>query len=207
MDEHTPLTTAEIDTLMLAGLVRLGFAPVRAARLVAARWPMAADDVLAECRGRGLALSPGDLVDFLRERYGTAEHPDGEALTADSVGWFGFLVDLLLCWAAERGRGTPTPIGEAPAAPRLLTVSDMLAALRSADLAERVAGGLALAQSIGVGLRLAGEMAEDVEHIRGPAVSALLGRAMAGEPEALAELESHLSTEPPAATAARNPEA
>jgi excisionase family DNA binding protein len=81
--------------------------------------------------------------------------------------------------------------------PRVLTVADMFAGLRSPDPETRRAAALLLAYSIGAGLRLAGEHLEDVENIIQPQVVGLLERAAQGDAGAVDVLERHFSAMPP----------
>jgi hypothetical protein len=75
------------------------------------------------------------------------------------------------------------------------TVASLLDALRSPDMVVRIDAGKSLALSIGAGLKLAGETAEDVDNIIGPQLSAILGRAMAGESSAVDELAALVTTD------------
>ncbi len=81
----------------------------------------------------------------------------------------------------------------------VVTVADMLRDLRSDDAATRIRAGLRLAAAIGVGLKLAGEHREDVEHLIGPQLADVLGRAMTGDAAAVDELERLITTTPPPA--------
>lgn len=83
--------------------------------------------------------------------------------------------------------------------PRVLTVADMFAGLRSPDVGVRTAAALLLAHSIGAGLRLSGEHVEDVQHLIGPQVVDLLTRAATGDTAAVDALERHFVATPPGA--------
>ena len=118
--------------------------------------------------------------------------------------------DLFLRWADAMcaAAGVPGPLGskyrlrEGPqgylpapiSADRPeINIKQMLAALRSADLEERIAAGIVLATSLGAGFRLTGEDATDFEYLIAPEWSDLIGRAMAGESAAVDELAERIT--------------
>lgn len=196
------LSGADYELLSLQSLWSLGMSKADAAKLCMDRWPMDAENVQAECRGRGIALQVEDLTDFLRHKYERDCFADGEPLTATSVVWDRVDVNRLIAWALENGRGEPArkrQLGE------ILSVKEMLAGLRSEHQAERMLAGALLSHSLGAGCALAGEDPLDFEHIRAPALADLLDRAMAGEAAAVDELEGHIAREAP--TRARKKEA
>jgi hypothetical protein len=86
-----------------------------------------------------------------------------------------------------------------------MSVVEMLEGLRSSSPARRMVAGFTLARALGAGLGHQGETREDVEHIIAPAVSSLIGRAIAGDAEALEEIEAHVTSERPQPRA-RSPE-
>lgn len=93
--------------------------------------------------------------------------------------------------------------GAAPPEARVLTVAQLLDLLRSPDAQVRLGAMLLLSYSIGVGLSLGCEHAIDVEHIIAPQLSALLGRAAAGDVAAVDVLAQHLTAALPAAARER----
>lgn len=207
---HRDITIVQADEhrrRIIAGLVDMGMDPDRAREYEAARWDLSGAEALDECRWRGLALTAEDLTDFLRQRFGRDTFPDGAPLTHEAVGWSRKYVDLALSWAMEQGRGEPaTP----PQLRPIATLADMLNALRSPELVERIAGMKSLSLSLGAGCKIAGETAEDFEHILAPQLSDLLGRAAAtGDPELVDRIEALVTNVHPdhqgaAARAARN---
>lgn len=78
----------------------------------------------------------------------------------------------------------------------VLTLADMLRDLRSPDLMTRASAGMAMATSIGAGMRISGMSHEDAEQGVGKDLSDLLGKAMAGESAAADELERVLTNDP-----------
>lgn len=86
----------------------------------------------------------------------------------------------------------------------VVSVADMLRGLRSQDFGTRVLAGRVLALSLGVGMKLQGFSELDVEHGAGKDLSALLGRAMAGEIEAVDLLERAIGDRPPTEAPRRN---
>jgi hypothetical protein len=107
-------------------------------------------------------------------------------------------------WALEKKRGKPAE--EIPEVGRVLSVAEMLAALRSSSPARRMVGGFMLARAIGTGLAEQGEDPLDVQFISAPQISKLIGAAIAGEAEALEEIETHVTTERPQPRESRSPE-
>jgi hypothetical protein len=184
------------DAMITESLVELGLSREQAEEVCSRRFPLSADGVLAECCGRGACLTPTDLQDFLFDRYERKTFDDGEPLSPNSIGWPRHLIDSLLMWAERNRRAKPVKDIPDPTL-QLVSVQDMLAGLRSGDLADRIVAGVALARSLGVGLALQREHLEDVEHIIAPELSGLLGRAMAGEVEAVDELTAHVTSEHP----------
>jgi hypothetical protein len=195
------------EAMVIGGLMRhRGLSRSDASKLAWTRWPMSGDEVCYECFGRGLELEPVDLTDFLVQHFKTTHHDDGAPLVHDSIGWGPPLVEALLCWALEKKRGKPAE--SIPARPRPGTLAEMLKELRSSSPSRRMVAGFALARALGFGLALQGEKREDVEFISGPAISSLIGRAVAGDAEALEEIERHVTaTRPPARTREQEQEA
>jgi hypothetical protein len=193
------LSAAEYDRLVHDGLRRIGLSPDQAVEIASSRWPMRASDCLAECAGRGLTLELEDLTAFLRHKFKTDHFDDGTELVASSVGWLPRVVNELLSWAIANGRGEPADQDDnINLIPAFVSVADMLQALRSESITDRLVAGFTLAKSLGIGLRLQGEDELDVTHISGPAISKLIGAAIAGEPEAVEALEQAVTTECPA---------
>lgn len=186
------LTQAEYDGLLQDGLTRVGLSEAQAVELVRARWPMCGLDALTELAHRGLALTIEDLDAWIAKAFKRKAFPDGVPVDATSIILDARLVDEFLAWAIAHRRGEPTaPIPEPPAT--VLTVVDMIQGLRSEDMTERARHGFALASAVGAGLRLSGERSEDVEHLIGPEIASRIGRAIAGESAAVAELAELLT--------------
>ncbi len=205
MSDNGVLTAAAYESLVLAGLERLGMTPDQARDVSAGRWPMTGAAAVCECRGRGLELCLEDLTDFLVWKFERLVFDDGAPIDAEAIGWSPRILDESLQWAVANGRGTLA--NDAPEEPELLpsfvSVAAMLEALHSPDLLTRLQGGFRLAQSLGAGLALQGEDRLDIEHIVAPGVSKLIGAAIAGDAGALEELESHITIENPARATAR----
>lgn len=157
-----------------------------AARMAAGRFPLLAADLPTEAFGRGVEIDPDAPAAYLAARF-------GQPIDPDEIGWLAYLVDELLTWCVENGRGR-APAARTIRFPR--TVAAMLAMLRSEDLPERMVGMAVLSRSLGAGLAVAGENPDDMEHLILPQLSALLGRAGAGDPDAVDELERHVTTNP-----------
>jgi hypothetical protein len=191
------LTAGQYEHLVVDGLQRIGLSPDQAIATAKLRWPMSASDAISECQGRGLSLEIQDLTAFLRHKFGTDHFDDGEALTASSVGWIPRTVEELLRWAVANRRGQPADDADPIMIP-VMSVDAMMVGLRSDNIVVRLRSGFTLARAVGVGLRLQGEDPLDVEFIVGPDISKLIGRAIAGEAEAVEELERHVTVENPA---------
>ena len=143
---------------------------------------------LAECESRGLTLTRDDLRAFLFARF-------KQDIDPGAVYWPGYIIEDLVNWARENGRGKRA----------LVTVADMIAGLRLPDLEARIAAGALLATALGAGLRIAETTPEDAEWLVFPQLSDLLGRAMAGQAEATDELEKLVTAEASAALLPRSP--
>lgn len=175
------LTEQEYESLALDALVRVGLTQNQALATLAERWPLDADGVLAECRGRGIALDKGALTAFLLLKFRRATFDDGTPLVADGIAWNRRIVNELLAWSIETGLARP---GEPE-----LNVADTIDLLRSEDQATRIVGGAAFSAALGAALRRAGATLEQFESLR-PKLSATIGLAMAGGPDAAAALEA-----------------
>lgn len=184
----------DFERRVVANLVRLGLEPGEAEEVARSRFPACAEDARDECRIRGRILSLDDMTAFLRHKFGCDRHHDGEPLTADSVAWTAKTVGELLKWSVDHGIGHPAVCPDPKIV--LVSVEDMLAALRSDDIATRISAGVELSRSLGVGLKLAGESVEDVENLIAPELTGLLGRAMAGDVEAVDELQRVVTGSP-----------
>lgn len=187
MDTPHPIRSeAEYEAEAVAALVRLGMTEPEAQAYVDGRFPLSgSEEVLAELRGRKVVIDRDDLTAFLRERFETDRCPDGAPLDGDAVGWPRYIVNDLATWAVNSGRASA---GKQPPRP-VWTLEEMLAGLRSSEPVARMISGQILATSLGAGCRLAGENPVDFEHILSPALSDLIGRAMAGDGSAVDELE------------------
>lgn len=173
----------------------LGLGTVEIAAMLRARWPANAEAVVEELSRRGIEIAADDLTDFLRCRFSRDRFEDGEPLVARSIGWSRDLVSEALVWALANGRAT---LCNPPATARPLTIDDMLAGLKSADIVTRTIAGARLAMSLGAGCALSGDDAESFEYIRSPALVALLTRAVEGDRTAAAELAAMITVELPA---------
>lgn len=173
---------ATVEALILAGL-----SADEADAVEQARWPMTSAAALEACRACGRALDAEDLTRFLKSYAGGDTFAlTGEPIEADAILWPRHLVGKAVAWAAGAGVGEATP--PSLALPAVFTVASMLDGLRRDDLAARVIAGSFLAKSLGAGLALAGERREDVEYLLSPQLSALLVKAMEGDPAAVDEL-------------------
>jgi hypothetical protein len=175
------------ESVLFHTLADLGLAPEEAAAIFLQRWPMEVDGVLSECYGRGLALTTEDLTSYLRSYFGPHGYIDGEPITARDIGWNEKHVNGVLAWALENGRGEPR---DESGPPPHVSVADMLDSLRSSDIVVRTLAASMLARSLGTGCALNGEHPEDFELLLAPQLSALLGRAAAGDASAVDELET-----------------
>ena len=97
----TVLSRAEYEAVIKAGLSHQGIGSDVADTLLAARWPMDAPGLLAECAGRGRLLSLEDIEHWLSDRFGQPIDPFELGFGPDQA-------DACLEWAAAQGRGRPT---------------------------------------------------------------------------------------------------
>jgi hypothetical protein len=101
MNTATVLSRNEYEALIRLGLRERGVDDATVNLLLAARWPMTAPDLLAECAGRGRLLAIGDLEEWYKSVYDDPE----PILTIV----FGPLhVTAFLDWAVASDRGRPT---------------------------------------------------------------------------------------------------
>ena len=105
--------TAEYDSILLAALRSHGLDDDAARRVIAARWPMDAAGLLAEANGRGLVVTPGEVLDFLCDGCGLAS-PDELADLLAECGPVQFNpeeADAFFDWCVANARAVPTPNG------------------------------------------------------------------------------------------------
>lgn len=109
IDVMRTLSTTEYDSLLLAGLVRMGISEDVVRTLLAARWPMFDISLLAEAQGRGLTITVGDVQAFLDSLVqGTDVSPPDARQSLFMPSTF----DTMLTWLVSHGRGKPTIVGE-----------------------------------------------------------------------------------------------
>jgi hypothetical protein len=191
----------EYDGLLIAGLITVhGVEATEAEEYVKReRWPLNADDTLAECHGRGLVLERPDLRAFLDWKFrslGETEDIPGP----DQVDWTQSLVDKCIEWCVNRSRGRL--FREMPEGP--ITRDRMFELMRSDSPVSRLLGGKYLALALGAGLKQRGETQEDFDHILAPLLSELLARAMfLNDQSAVDQLDSYVERREPALLLAR----
>jgi len=198
MSEARFLTDDEYAAAAFAALVRAGYPEAEAVKIVDGRFPLLAEDALKEARRRGLDLTMAHVKAFMLAETRLIDgsrmtwRRDGSPFVPEEVWFRRHSLEAMLAWAAKF-----VPITRPEPAPSVLTVQAMLQGLRSEDQVDRILSGCALAHSLGTGLALSGEHPEDVEHIVAPELTAMLGRAMAGEAAAVDELESLITSDLP----------
>lgn len=193
------LSMPEFESLSFETLTRAGIPPGEAREVISRRYPMCSPHVIMEFRARGLDITLAHVEAYMLSQTSLISRDrtwklDGGEFIAEEV-WFGRDSSAAL-WEFCLKVGAPSSFAETPTLPA--TVEDMLGMLRSEHQAERTVAGCLLAQSIGAGLAIAGEHREDVEFISGPAISDMLGRAIAGESAAVDWLEATLVNQRPA---------
>jgi hypothetical protein len=102
--------------------------------------------------------------------------------------------ELLIGWLNQCSEGDLQFHGAE--SPPTILMSDMLAGLRSESDETRLLAGLRLATSLGAGLAMSDASELDAEHGAGKDLSNLLGKAMAGDAEAVDELERVITNDP-----------
>jgi hypothetical protein len=204
MSTSRVLTNEQFERGAVEALKRQGFNALEADYLVRDRYPMSASHAVFELMARG--LEEADL--FCVEAYMLTQTSlitsnrkwkiDGGDFRVEEISFGRHSLEDLARFVAYFTRvcGYRSSPPRTDPTPRVVTVAAMLAGLRSAEPSERLAAGLALSHSLGVGLALAGETIEDTEHIRAPVLSDLLGKAMAGDHASVDALESLITTDP-----------
>jgi hypothetical protein len=101
MNTAKVLSRSEYESILRSGLTKIGIDPGSVEKLLLARWPMSAPDVLAECSGRGRLLSFDELTQWLENRF-------QENVEPLELGFVPYLVDEFLAWAEENDVGRVT---------------------------------------------------------------------------------------------------
>lgn len=99
------LTTAEYESVLLAGLKRYGLDEPTIHALLDARWPMCDASVLVEAQGRGLSITMPDVQAWL-------DSMAGPPLRARECWFNASILDQMLAWLVAHGRAQPTLAGE-----------------------------------------------------------------------------------------------
>lgn len=195
MSKPRLLTNDEYEAVAFAALVRCGYPQDEAVELIDGRFPMLAEDAIKEARRRGLPLEMGHVWAYLVTQTSLIDPKsmtwkrDGGPFVPEEVMFGRHSLEALIEFLSP-----VLPVTRP--APQVLTMAEMLAGLRSEDMAERILAGCALSTSLGAGLALQGEHREDVENTIGRDLSDLVGKAMAGEAAAVDELERIVSNHP-----------
>jgi hypothetical protein len=216
MDSHPRiLSGAEYDDIIRDTLRASGIEGTAAAAIIRDRFPMVGFDILTECAGRGLALTLQDFGDYLRTLVPAAfQHEDTLDPIETVVGPAN--IELLIAWALEQNRGTFTKsstvvarlraaralkqldqIGQEPAAaparaePGLIETATVLAGLQSEKRENRETAVELIKYNLDAGVIR-------VEQAARTAIAGYLDPAMSGDPVAIDQLQSLITTGRPA---------
>jgi len=98
------LSLEEYETVLRAGLRRLGLSDHEVERLILCRWPLDAVGLVTEAHGRGLTVTLDDVQAFLATL--------DERLTTANAFFAPGVAERFLQWAVESGRAGLTPVGK-----------------------------------------------------------------------------------------------
>jgi len=104
------LTRNEYELVLHQVLRRAGVDTPTAEKLMSARWPMGAAQLISEADARGLSITSGDIKAWLREAVGQT-WPDGQPVTADSAMFSPERAEECLAWCVRTGRARPNTLG------------------------------------------------------------------------------------------------
>lgn len=108
------LNLVEYNEVVGAALGKLGFDQDAIVSMLIARWPMNGLEVIQECQGRGLLITPAEVEIFIWDYVGP-KLPDGSPIDLERVQFEPGTVEKLLTWCELSNRGKPvfsTPIKE-----------------------------------------------------------------------------------------------